>query len=68
MCWDISQEEYEEDKSFWNKWLCSICLFIERLETMNVEDFKNKYSKKVIKEMRDRIHNTELKHKVSKLI
>lgn len=25
LCWDISDQEYEEKKSFWNEWRCSEC-------------------------------------------
>lgn len=25
LCWDISEEEYEEAKEFWDNWKCSTC-------------------------------------------
>lgn len=25
LCWDISQEEYEEAAEFWDKWTCRDC-------------------------------------------
>ncbi len=25
LCWDISKEEYAEDKSFWDAWCCRDC-------------------------------------------
>lgn len=25
MCWDISDEEFEENIAFWDAWLCSDC-------------------------------------------
>lgn len=25
LCWDISETEYEEDKEFWDKWICKEC-------------------------------------------
>lgn len=26
LCWDISEEEYEERKLFWDAWTCDECL------------------------------------------
>jgi hypothetical protein len=26
LCWDISVEEYEADKAFWEGWQCEFCL------------------------------------------
>lgn len=25
LCWDISENEYEEDKQFWEDWICQDC-------------------------------------------
>jgi len=25
LCWDISVDEYEEDKPFWDAWICQDC-------------------------------------------
>lgn len=25
LCWDISKEEYEAEKDFWDQWLCESC-------------------------------------------
>lgn len=25
LCWDISEYEYEEDKDFWDDWICQEC-------------------------------------------
>lgn len=25
LCWDISQEEYEESRQFWDAWICKDC-------------------------------------------
>ena len=25
LCWDISEEEYTEQKGFWDEWLCKDC-------------------------------------------
>ena len=25
LCWDISQEEYEEAEQFWDEWCCKHC-------------------------------------------
>ena len=25
LCWDISVSEYEEDKQFWDDWVCESC-------------------------------------------
>ncbi len=25
LCWDISKQEYEEDKPFWDEWICQEC-------------------------------------------
>jgi len=25
LCWDISIEEYEEAKGFWDDWICEVC-------------------------------------------
>lgn len=25
LCWDIDIEEYEEEKAFWNDWICYEC-------------------------------------------
>lgn len=25
LCWDISEEEYAEDKRFWDEWICQDC-------------------------------------------
>lgn len=25
LCWDISEEEYEEARPFWDRWICETC-------------------------------------------
>lgn len=25
LCWDISEQDYEEDKPFWDDWICKEC-------------------------------------------
>jgi len=25
LCWDLSIVEYEEDKDFWDDWVCEVC-------------------------------------------
>ena len=25
LCWDISEEDYNEEKSFWDNWICKDC-------------------------------------------
>jgi len=25
LCWDISEEEYQDDKAFWDDWICQDC-------------------------------------------
>lgn len=25
LCWDVSEEEYEQDQPFWDAWICEDC-------------------------------------------
>ena len=39
LCWDISDEEYEEDRLFWDSWICKEC---NHGIPMNRKDFASK--------------------------
>lgn len=38
LCWDISIQEYEEQKAFWDMWRCQVCNNGER---MSMKNWKN---------------------------
>ena len=67
MCWDISEEDYDSDKSFWDKWLCKDCLLIQRLNSCSIEYLKNKYDLKFIKTLINRVSDKTIKHKLIEL-
>ena len=25
LCWDISEEDYQQAKQFWDDWICQVC-------------------------------------------
>lgn len=31
LCWDISEEQYEEEAPFWDEWICQDCNGGERM-------------------------------------
>ena len=37
LCWDISEEQYEEEKAFWDQWLCRDC---NGGEPMSLKDYR----------------------------
>lgn len=39
LCWDISDEDYFEDKVFWDAWLCREC---NGGKAMSLKDFKKR--------------------------
>jgi hypothetical protein len=37
LCWDISEDQYHEEKSFWDDWICQDCNGGER---MSLRDYR----------------------------
>jgi hypothetical protein len=41
LCWDISEHQYREEKSFWDEWICQDC---NGGEPMSLRDYRIRHS------------------------
>jgi len=44
LCWDIAVEEYDEDRAFWDRWVCQECREDEGQERMSLKAWRQERS------------------------
>jgi hypothetical protein len=40
LCWDIAEEEYDEAREFWDRWVCQDCREHDGQERMSLKTWK----------------------------